>query len=150
MIANVMNCASAKGEVDRSGSDRLCVLIVDDEAPVRNVLASYLQKFDYRPLEAANALDAYRTLETENVDIVISDNQMPGMSGVQLYRRIEKDFPELTDRFLLITGTKHDEEVALFVRETSASFLEKPFQLKEISRILDDMVARIERPTHVS
>ena len=127
----------------RSVNAPIRVLIVDDEQPVRSVLTSYLQKFGYLPMEATNAEEARRALESEQVDIVISDNQMPGMSGVNLFRLIEEKYPDLVDRFLLITGTKYDEEVASFCRASRAAFLEKPFQLREISAILEGMVTQL-------
>jgi len=120
------------------------VLVVDDEPPVRDVLTSYLEKFDFEPLEATDGEEAWRTLESEKVDIVISDHQMPGLSGVELFHRIEATYPALAARFILITGTKHELSVVSYCREGRAAFLEKPFRLKDLSSILEGMVSGIK------
>lgn len=144
MLSQTRSGGQSMPNIRKTREEGIRILVVDDEEPVRGVLKSYLEKFDYRTLEATDGKEALRLLETEPVDIVISDNQMPGMSGVELYRRIEERDPQLAGRFLLITGAKHAPEVVGFVRDSKASFLEKPFQLKEISSLVEEMVSQLE------
>ena len=62
----------------------LRVLIVDDEISVRKVMAAVLAQLGFPCETAASGEEALRVLETQRIDAVISDLQMPGMSGMEL------------------------------------------------------------------
>jgi len=74
---------------------RATVLIVDDEEDVRNSLGHALWKSDYRLCFAAGSVAALRTLGEEQVDVVISDNAMPGMSGLEFLKIVRDRYPQV-------------------------------------------------------
>ncbi len=81
------------------------VLVVDDEAPIRAVLSSLLQRFGYAVRTAANGQDAVTGLESSSVtvDLVLTDLEMPVMDGIGLIRWLHAHRPQI--KILALTGT---------------------------------------------
>jgi len=74
------------------------VLVVDDEAVVRAVAVNMLKHYGYKPLEAEDGLDCLAVLERsrEEVDVVLLDVTMPGISGHEVLRTIQERYPDLS------------------------------------------------------
>ena len=85
------------------------VLIVDDEAPIREMIAVALEMAGYECLEAENAQQAHAMILDRKPDMVLLDWMMPGTSGIDLARRLRKD--EVTaDIPLIMLTAKTDED----------------------------------------
>jgi signal transduction histidine kinase/FixJ family two-component response regulator len=79
------------------------ILLVEDRQPVRDVLVSELSAYGYQMAEAENASAALSLLDTNvQIDLLISDLNMPGMDGISLIREVRKRMPGL--RVILLTG----------------------------------------------
>jgi len=106
------------------------LLIVDDEPAIRRALKRWFERRGWRADEAPDgqaALD--RLLEgTEEYALIISDLKMPGLSGIELHRRLRADRPDLLRRLLFSTGDLASPEAARFLGETTCPVLEKPFE----------------------
>ena len=70
------------------------ILVVDDEAPVRDVLAEYFSTEGYTVEAAGSGAEALTVVQAGRADLVLLDVRMPGLDGVQVLRRIR----ELDDR----------------------------------------------------
>ena len=103
------------------------VLVVDDEAPARNVLALVLAQIGLRCEKAANGEEALRILEEKQTDVVISDLQMPGISGMELLAKVRQLYPHLV--FLVVTGTDDIQVGIRAMQEGADDYLVKPFQV---------------------
>jgi CheY-like chemotaxis protein len=112
------------------------VLVVEDETPVRDLQRRILSRIDAEVLTAADSQEAVHVLEHEEVDLVVSDVKMPGGSGLELFRWVERHRPALVNRFLFVTGDVGDPEIAAFAEAEPARFVHKPFQM-------DDYLERI-------
>lgn len=124
---------------DGAGSDRASgpvVLVVEDEEPLRSLQERILARLDALTLIAKSVDEAQALLGEHSVDLVISDVKMPGKSGVELYRWIESEHPDLTSRFLFVTGDASAPGVDEIVSTNPDMLLRKPFGL-------DDYLARI-------
>lgn len=124
---------------DGAGADRAggpVVLVVEDEEPLRSLQARILKRLHARTLLARSVAEAQALLGEHTVDLVISDVKMPGESGVELYRWIEREHPDLTSRFLFVTGDASAPGLDDIVSTTPDMLLRKPFGL-------DDYLARI-------
>ncbi|HEV3204398.1 MAG TPA: response regulator, partial [Gemmataceae bacterium] len=77
------------------------ILVVDDEADVVASIQDLL-RLDFHVLGATRAHDGLRILNEQHVHVILSDQRMPGMSGVELLRRVREEHPEITR--LLFTG----------------------------------------------
>jgi two-component system probable response regulator PhcQ len=76
------------------------ILLVDDEPNVTDALKRALRREPYEFLTAISGPDAQQILERQHVDVVISDEQMPGMSGSEFLSKVRKQFPH-TIRMIL-------------------------------------------------
>ncbi|KAB1071540.1 response regulator [Methylobacterium planeticum] len=78
------------------------ILVVDDDAEVRHVTASFLSGFGYSETEAGDGAAALALLERRSFDLVVADLAMPGMSGVELAATLRRRWPNLP--VLILTG----------------------------------------------
>jgi len=118
---------------DRAG---LTILLVDDEALVRQATLALLHDLGHQVVEADNGAAALDHLRLHPVDILITDYLMPGMSGLELAREARKSVPDLP--VLMITG------FADLADDTASdvSRLPKPFNIDELARSIESEIAR--------
>ncbi len=121
----VANCKTGASPLPQFSDVR--VLVVDDEAPARNVLALVLAQIGLRCEKAANGEQALRILEEKQTDVVISDLQMPGISGMELLAKVRQLYPHLV--FLVVTGTDDIQVGIRAMQEGADDYLVKPFQV---------------------
>ena len=76
------------------------ILLVDDEPKVTDALKRALRREPYVFLTATSGAEAQQLLERQHVDVVVSDEQMPGMSGSEFLSRVRRQFPH-TIRIIL-------------------------------------------------
>jgi len=108
------------------------VLIVDDQPAIRNVLEDALSHEPYDILYAASAEDALGILTRHQVDVVISDELMPGMSGSEFLAVVRRKYPD-TIRIIL-TGHASLESAIRAINEGEIyRFLTKPCNVLDLS-----------------
>jgi len=108
---------------------RASILVVDDDADVREVAVAGLENLGYRMLAAENGPAALNVLAgAERVDLLLVDMAMPGMSGVELIRRARECRPGL--RAMLVTGYA---DVAAFSPAEEDLVLQKPYRLERLA-----------------
>ncbi len=109
------------------------ILVVDDDAEVREIVAEFLTDAGYRVLQAEGGRDALRVLEEAGmIDLVITDVRMPDISGIDLAERITRDRRGL--KVILISGY-------FVARQTSLRLLRKPFRMKELEEAVQAELA---------
>ncbi|HUI07392.1 MAG TPA: ATP-binding protein [Verrucomicrobiae bacterium] len=124
-----------KREVDPEAAQRR-LLIVDDEPGIVDVLKEVLGTSGYRIETASNGAEALARIASQHYDLIISDLCMPEMSGERLYRMIGERFPHLQDRIVFVTGDTVSPTSRRFLDETGAPWLSKPFNIREIERLV--------------
>ena len=115
------------------------VLIVDDEEKFVSALA---ERLVIRGIEADWATtygEALSKAETKRYDVAVLDVKMPGMSGIELRRRLESIDPHL--RFILVTGHGSEEDYDIGRRE-SCFYILKPFNIETLLEKLEQTVNR--------
>ncbi len=108
---------------DLSGSAR--VLIVDDERALMELASEILEKNGYYVLTANSAKQALGILETEDVDILMSDIVMPEMDGIQLAKIVKEKYPEI--KIQLVSGYSDRRDFEKVDPELEKNILNKPF-----------------------
>jgi len=98
---------AAMPEVERRPSRRLNVLVVDDELPCRVVLSRYLTSDGHEVVTVGNGAEAVRSFQQQKFDVVVTDQGMSGMNGVQLARFIRQVRPR--QPIILATGFSFDD-----------------------------------------
>ncbi len=101
------------------------ILVVDDELPVRTLLCRFLNTGGYATQTADCVASARLELERQQFDLVISDLDMPGASGIELLHYLKSDFPE-TGR-IMATGTSSVETAREIMEIGVYGYLLKPF-----------------------
>ena len=116
------------------------VLVVDDEIHIVHVVAIKLRNNGYEVIPAENGAEAFELARKEKPDIIVTDFQMPVMTGLQLVKKLRqceqtKDIPVimLTARGFAV---ENESTEGLEISE----FLSKPFSPKELLRSIEDIL----------
>lgn len=115
------------------------VLVVEDDADLREALCDTLDLAGYAYLEVASAEDALALLAGQSVDMVISDVNMGGMDGHQLLEQINQLYPWLP--VLLITAYGQVDRAVNAIRSGAVDYLLKPFEPEQLLSIVARYVA---------
>ena len=123
------------------------ILVVDDEAPVRNLLATWLTARGYRCVRADSVAAALRCIETEAIDVIIADIKMPVATGIDLLHRVLKTHPDLP--VLMLTGNRDTESAIQALNAGAFGYLLKPARsdefLAQVNHGLELHRLRLER-----
>jgi DNA-binding NtrC family response regulator len=106
------------------------VLIVDDEEVLQDVLSALLRREGYATLAAHSGEEALALLEREEVDLVLLDVMLPGMSGMEVLRQIRQRDPEQV--VVVITAFSSIEGAIEAMREGAFHYVPKPFKNEEV------------------
>jgi CheY-like chemotaxis protein len=123
------------------------VLVVEDDAAIRGNVRDCLKHLGYRVLEAAHGAAALAICDETNgeVDVVMADLVMPGMSGQQIAAEIAKRHPQI--RLMYTSGYTEDVAARRELLENDKVFLEKPYTVSELGRAVQRALAGTPRPT---
>jgi signal transduction histidine kinase len=117
------------------------VLIVDDEEIILNIATELLEELGYQTRIARTgfeAVDVYQQQQDE-IDMVILDMVMPGMSGEETYEKIYQMNPEV--KALLASGYSIDDKASKILRNGCCNgFIQKPYNIEELSRKLRELL----------
>jgi two-component system, NtrC family, sensor kinase len=118
------------------------VLVVDDDVEVLAVLTEVLGAAGHVVEPVTDSRQALTRLGEGAFDAVVSDVQMPGLSGVELHDAVARDHPRLAERFILVSGDAIRPELPEFVDRTGVPVLAKPFDIREIMRLVQAILDR--------
>lgn len=116
------------------------ILIVDDAFDTREVLRRNLEDRGYRTSTADSAEAALRVLDTEPVQLVITDIRMPGPSGLDLLRHVRDNFSSV--RVVVITGYPRYDEAIQAMKIGAEEYLIKPFTDDELFNAVEAAFAK--------
>lgn len=110
--------------------DSIRILVVDDMSSVRRLVVTFLHEIGYRHFkEATNGTEAFALLHKEPFDLVITDWNMPGMTGLEMLQAIRKA-PNLKHLpVLLITAEARKENILAAARSGVSGYVVKPFTM---------------------
>jgi PAS domain S-box-containing protein len=110
------------------------VMIVDDEAPIRKLVARLLTRQGFDVLEADTAHAALEIADATPVSLVLCDVRLPGMSGMDLYRALSARHPELEHAIVFITGDRAAVDIDDALKHVPV--LAKPFSAADLQAVL--------------
>jgi C4-dicarboxylate-specific signal transduction histidine kinase/CheY-like chemotaxis protein len=108
------------------------VLVVEDEPHLQRLVAQLLGRIGVRALVAGTAAEGRALLAREVVDAIVSDVKMPGESGLDFHRWVEREHPALVERFLFMTGDVDTPDLAEIAETRPRSLIRKPFAVAEL------------------
>ena len=119
----------------------ITLLIVDDSLTMRAVIKKVVQMSGFEAesyLQAGSGADAIKIMAEEKVDLVLSDINMPEMTGIQMLKKVKSD-PKMSSIPIIMISTEGSEERISEAMDHGASgYLKKPFQPEEIRTLLEE------------
>ena len=116
----------------------MTVLVIDDDAHIRSSIGKFLIARGHTVIEAADGEKGVEVVESQAVDIVITDVKMPGMDGLEVLRRVQSVSPET--EVIVITGVKEAENAFRALREGAFDFFNKPFKVEDLNAAIQRTV----------
>jgi CheY-like chemotaxis protein len=113
------------------------ILVVDDDQPIRDVIAAVLQKY-YLVDTASNGVSALQKVREFYYDVVVSDISMPEMDGIQLYKALS-EIEDFDRRTVILMSGNADPTNSLFT-DLGTPLIEKPFVLDRLLRTIEQVI----------
>ena len=119
------------------------ILIVDDEAAIRDVVGITLDLAGFETIKASNAHDAHVSIIDRKPDLVLLDWMLPGGSGIELARRLRRD--ELTSNIpiIMLTAKASEDNKVQGLNEGVDDYVTKPFSPRELVARIKTVLRRI-------
>ncbi|MGI9402293.1 MAG: ATP-binding protein, partial [Rhizobiaceae bacterium] len=124
-----------------SKSKAACVLVVDDEVDVADLIAEILRKDGCQVKHAVTGAAAMKLLQENEFDVVLSDLNMPEMDGRELFESIRSQYPQLMDSIAFVTGDAMGPSSQKLLAEAGCQFLEKPISPAELRDLVQGMLS---------
>jgi len=114
------------------------ILIVDDEASIRESLWEWLKDIGYSVSTASNGSEALQLAQRETPDIIIADLVMPGMDGIELTKRVKELSPDIP--IIIITAYGSIATAIAAIKEGAYDYIEKPFCPERVELVIKKLV----------
>jgi PAS domain S-box-containing protein len=118
------------------------ILVVDDESVIRTLITRVLENEGHEVNAVDSGEKALDLIKSNRYNLILLDIKMPGIGGIELYKRIKEIADSLANRIVFITGDVMGDDTQKFLMKTKAPYIMKPFdsaKLKiEISSLLDN------------
>jgi two-component system, chemotaxis family, chemotaxis protein CheY len=116
------------------------ILVVDDFATMRKVIRNLLKQVGYENIvEAEDGVTALRVLKAQKVDLVVSDWNMPNMTGLELLKAVRADDDLKSTPFLMVTAEALQDNVIAAVKAGVSNYIVKPFT----AEVLNEKIKKI-------
>jgi len=116
------------------------ILVVDDFATMRKVVRNLLKQVGYENIvEAEDGVTALKALKSQKVDLIISDWNMPNMTGLELLKAVRADEDLKTTPFLMVTAEALQDNVIAAVKAGVSNYIVKPFT----AEVLNEKIRKI-------
>jgi DNA-binding response OmpR family regulator len=112
------------------------LLIVDDEADVREFAANFFRKRKIEVTTASSGEEALGLLENQKVDLILLDIKMSGIDGIETLRRFRER--DKDTRVIMVSGTKPEDDSSLnkCTLLGAMDYIHKPLELDELERVV--------------
>ncbi|MGH7569343.1 MAG: ATP-binding protein [Gemmatimonadales bacterium] len=114
----------------------LSVLLIDDEAGLRQAVARFLSRRGIQVRAVGDGGEALAALESARFDAIISDVRMPGVGGGEFLARLRDAHPELVPTLIFSTGDSFAPETAALLKESGVPALVKPFDFAKLEKLI--------------
>jgi len=118
------------------------ILVVDDEASVRQTIRSFLLKEGYDVVVASDGIEGLRAILGQAPDLVISDFDMPRMNGLELLRQIRSDPGIAMTPFILVTRVQEPGLIQDSLARGADNYLPKPFECEALRHVVQATLER--------
>ncbi|ARU93226.1 phosphate response regulator transcription factor PhoB [Tatumella citrea] len=119
------------------------ILVVEDEAPIREMLCFVLEQNDYHPIEAEDYDSAVKKLIEPWPDLILLDWMLPGGSGIQFIRYLKKEAMTRDIPVVMLTAKGEEEDRVRGLDAGADDYMTKPFSPKELIARIKAVIRRI-------
>ena len=116
--------------MDLKSKSKPTILIVDDETSVLSSLTDMIEAWGYATLSAFSGSDALHMIDSHHIDLILSDQSMPGMDGLALLENVKQKNNDLP--FILLTGHGTIDKAVIAMKNGAADYLLKPCKQEEM------------------
>jgi CheY-like chemotaxis protein len=120
----------------RARSSSRSILLVDDEEYMLSLLKEIVQMLGHRAVTALSGAQALEKLTVSSIDLVITDLNMPGMSGLELMSRVKQTRPQVPVVLISGYGVEHAARTAR--KHHADGFIGKPFHLEDLRLCIEE------------
>jgi two-component system NtrC family sensor kinase len=120
--------------------ERLRVLVVDDEPHILHYMQATLESWGHEVDLAHDGSQALKRALTLKFDLIICDLRMPRLGGREMFRTLAQMHPAVAERIIFATGDTVRGDTLQFLEQLGRPFLQKPFKLDELRRVLAGVV----------
>jgi signal transduction histidine kinase/CheY-like chemotaxis protein len=129
-----------------SGLEGTRVLIVEDEIVIRRLLQEILcTRFGCTAVLVSNGVEALAALERDQFSMVLSDVRMPLMNGKEFYAQMRERHPDLSRRFVFITGHAGDKKLSADITRWNIPVITKPFTFDRLAEVCAPILQDLSR-----
>ncbi|HOC59453.1 MAG: response regulator [Syntrophaceae bacterium] len=122
------------------------VLIVDDFATMRKVVRNLLKQSGYEDIvEAEDGVMALKVLKSQKIDVVVSDWNMPNMTGLELLKAVRADADLAKTPFLMVTAEALQDNVVAAVKAGVNNYIVKPFTAEVLNEKIKKIMESINK-----
>ncbi|HLZ19368.1 MAG TPA: response regulator [Smithellaceae bacterium] len=122
------------------------VLIVDDFATMRKVVRNLLKQVGYEDIvEAEDGVMALKALKSQKIDVIVSDWNMPNMTGLELLKAVRADAELAKTPFLMVTAEALQDNVVAAVKAGVNNYIVKPFTAEVLNEKIKKIMESIEK-----
>jgi DNA-binding NtrC family response regulator len=112
------------------------ILVVDDEQAILDLAISTLKKYDYQVITAGSGEEGLDVLTRHPVDLIISDQRMGGISGIEFLKMVKKEYPNIIT--IMLTGFAETETAMRAVNEAGIyKFIVKPWNIVDFRNTVE-------------
>lgn len=143
-LSTILIDGEMEGDEAESDTDAPTVLVIDDNADIRSYVKLLLSG-EYRVLEAPEATTGIRLAMKYVPDVIVSDVMMPGMDGVECYRRLKSELQTCHIPVILLTACSLDEQRIQGYDGGADSYISKPFNSQMLLSRIKNLIANRSR-----
>ncbi|QGY46785.1 response regulator [Maribellus comscasis] len=116
------------------------ILYVDDERSNLRIFKDSFRR-DYEIFVAESGFEALKLLKNHMVDLVITDQRMPGMTGVELLKEITEKYDDIPPSRVILSGYAEDDDIKrAFAEFRLSKFIPKPWNYEELKNIISSSI----------
>lgn len=114
------------------------ILVVDDFSTMRRIIKNILRQLGFNNIvEADDGTSAWETLNSDKIDFVVSDWNMPQMTGIELLRKVRASEEFANMPFLMVTAEAQQENIIEAVQAKVSNYIVKPFTAETMGQKID-------------
>jgi DNA-binding response OmpR family regulator len=132
---------------DATPPPRRRALVVDDEAPIRELLRLHLELAGFEVTECGDGHDALERLGSAAFDVVLLDLMLPGIDGIALCRAARNAGPNTAAPIVLLSARGAEADKVLGLQSGADDYVTKPFGVMELLARIEAVMRRSARPT---